>query len=142
MKFLTHCALVLLIVYKIHRKYSKFSINTSNFGPVSEGGGITPLPDYINQVITGLLLGDGTLIKKYVGGGTYLKYAQSTIHSEYLQFLFDMFKKFGVILMDKPYFGTSIVKGKSHNYFSFTTRSLSIWNTFYNMWYSPLRGQV
>lgn len=38
--------------------------------------------------------------------------------------------------MDKPYFGTSIVKGKSHNYFSFTTRSLSIWNTFYNMWYS------
>jgi LAGLIDADG DNA endonuclease family len=69
-------------------------------------------------------------------GATYLKYAQSTIHSEYLQFLFDMFKKFGVILMDKPYFGTSIVKGKAHNYFSFTTRSLSIWNSFYNMWYS------
>jgi hypothetical protein len=84
----------------------------------------------------GLLLGDGTLVKKYIGGATYFKYSQSIIHSEYLQFLFNMFKQFGVVLMDKPYYGTSIVKGKTHNYFSFTTRSLSSWNSLHSMWYS------
>jgi hypothetical protein len=37
-----------------------------------------------------------------------------------------MFKKFGVILMDKPYFDTSIVKGKAHNYFSLTSQKKSM----------------
>jgi LAGLIDADG DNA endonuclease family len=48
--------------------------------------GKTPLSDYINQALVGLLLGDGTLVKKYKGGGTYFKYSQSTVHSEYLFF--------------------------------------------------------
>jgi hypothetical protein len=33
------------------------------------------------------MLGDGSLVKKqtkYKGGGTYFKYAQSIIHSDYL----------------------------------------------------------
>jgi hypothetical protein len=84
----------------------------------------TPLSNYIEQALVGLLLGDGTLVKKYKGGGTYFKYAQSTIHSEYLFFVFHLFKELGTVNMENPSLGTSIVKGKSYNYYTFTTKSL------------------
>jgi hypothetical protein len=64
-----------------NRSFSNFSLgalsgsytlsNTNKFFP----DGLTPLPDYIDQALIGLLLGDGTLVKKYKGGGTYFKYA-------------------------------------------------------------------
>lgn len=38
--------------------------------------------EYLMQVITGLILSDGSLVKKYTGGGTYLKFAQSIISSK------------------------------------------------------------
>ena len=60
----------------------------SNLGP----DGKTPLSDYISQALVGFLLGDGTLVKKYTGGGTYFKYSQSIEHSEYLFFVFNLFK--------------------------------------------------
>jgi hypothetical protein len=37
--------------------------------------------------------------------------------------------------METPYFGTSTVKGKIYNYFSFSTKSLAIWNSEYALWY-------
>lgn len=42
-------------------------------------------PSFLQQMMTGNLLGDGSLVKKYVGGGTYFKIAQSAMHAEYLQ---------------------------------------------------------
>lgn len=83
----------------------------------------------------GLLLGDGSLVKKYKGGGTYFKYAQSTIHSEYLFFVFNLFKDLGVVLMERPIMGTSYVKGQTYNYYTFTTQSLRTWNELYEIWY-------
>lgn len=37
--------------------------------------------------------------------------------------------------MDTPYFGTSTVKGKIYNYFSFTTKSMAMWNSQHVLWY-------
>jgi hypothetical protein len=37
------------------------------------------------------MLGEGLLVKKYVGGGTYFKFAQSMIHFDYLRHVFDLF---------------------------------------------------
>ena len=41
----------------------------------------------------GLLLGDGTLVKKYKGGGTYFKFAQGEIHSSYFYMYLSFFQK-------------------------------------------------
>lgn len=97
--------------------------------------GKTPLFDYVQEGLVGLLLGDGSLVKKYKGGSTYFKYAQSTIHSDYLFFVFNLFKDLGVVLMESPSLGTSTVKGKTYNYYTFTTQSLRTWNELYEVWY-------
>lgn len=39
-----------------------------------------PADEYVQQMLVGLLLSDGTLVKKYVGGSTYFQMAQSIIH--------------------------------------------------------------
>lgn len=49
------------------RYYSTGSSLLQGLGP----DGATPLSDYLSQMMTGLLLSDGTLVKKYAGGGTY-----------------------------------------------------------------------
>nr|YP_010555471.1 LAGLIDADG endonuclease [Ramaria rubella]UYR22219.1 LAGLIDADG endonuclease [Ramaria rubella] len=85
--------------------------------------------------MVGFLLGDGSLIKKYEGGGTYFQYTQSINHSEYLHFIFNLFKELGLIKKNEPYLGVSVVKGKTYNYYSFSTRSLKIWNNLYHIWY-------
>jgi len=63
-----------------------------------------------------------------VGGGTYFQYAQSTNHTDYLYSVFNLFKEIDIVNMKTPYFGTSKVKGKTYHYYSFSTRSLKIWN--------------
>ena len=50
--------------------------------------------------MTGMLLGDGGLVKKYTGGGTYLKFAQGQVHLDYLNHVFSLFKVLGIVLMD------------------------------------------
>jgi len=37
--------------------------------------------------------------------------------------------------MKKPYFGTSKVKGKIFHYYSFTNRSLKVFNNLQSIWY-------
>ena len=50
-----------------------------------------PLNDYLEQMLVGVLLSDGTLVKKYVNGGTYLQLAQSVIHLPYLAHVHSLF---------------------------------------------------
>jgi hypothetical protein len=38
-----------------------------------------PLNSYLEQVIIGLILGDGTLVKKYESGNTYFKYSRNCL---------------------------------------------------------------
>jgi hypothetical protein len=37
--------------------------------------------------------------------------------------------------MENPSVGTSTVKGKIYNYYTFTTKSLQTWNELYELWY-------
>lgn len=46
-----------------------------------------PLQSYLDQMLVGIMLSDGTLVKKYVNGGTYLQLAQSIIHLPYLTYV-------------------------------------------------------
>ena len=90
---------------------------------------------YLEQAMVGLLLGDGTLVKKYVGGSTYFKYAQSIIHAGYLHHVFDLFKLQGFVNMVAPSSGTSLIKGMTYNWLQFSTKSLADWNQLHTLWY-------
>jgi hypothetical protein len=94
-----------------------------------------PSEDFVKQAMVGLLLGDGSLVKKYIGGGTYFKYTQSVIHSSYLYHVFNLFKHIGSLNMEKPSLGKSLVKGVSHQWLAFTTKSFKDWNFLYEAWY-------
>ena len=56
----------------------------------------SPKASYVEQAMTGLLLGDGVLVKKYKGGGTYLKFAQGEVHLDYLNHVFNCLKIWGL----------------------------------------------
>jgi len=47
--------------------------------------------EYFNQMIIGLILGDGTLVRKYEKGNTYFQYTQSLIHMAYIHHVFNIF---------------------------------------------------
>lgn len=49
--------------------------------------------------------------------------------------MFNLFKELGVVKMESPSLGTSIVKGKSYNYYTFSTQSLKSFNESYEIWY-------
>lgn len=63
---------------------------------------LTPLPSYLKQGMIGILLVDGTLVKKYKGGGTYFQYAQGEVHFPYLLHVFNLFSKAGFCNMVEP----------------------------------------
>lgn len=94
----------------------------------------TGFPD-LDQVMVGLLLGDGTLVKKYTGGGTYFKFAQGMIHFDYLQHVFDLFKSAGHVNMPSTSMGMSTIKGVEYKWAQFSTRSLPDWNYLHSIWY-------
>ncbi|TPG03869.1 hypothetical protein EAH88_19140 [Rhodanobacter glycinis] len=91
--------------------------------------------DYLGQAMVGLLLGDGSLVKKYAGGATYFKYAQGKIHYEYIIHVFSLFKQAGVVLMSEPSMGTTTLKGVVHVWYQFSTQSLTTWNALHAIWY-------
>lgn len=96
---------------------------------------ISSSPSHFEQVMAGLLLGDGSLVKKYKGGGTYFKFAQGAINSDYLYYVFDLFNKQGVVNMVAPSEGKSTVGGKVHKWYQFSTRSIREWNELHSAWY-------
>jgi hypothetical protein len=91
--------------------------------------------DYLNQMMVGLMLGDGTLVKKYVGGSTYFKFAQGLVNVDYLQHVFDLFKRAGYVNMDAASEGKSTIKGKTYTWYQFSTRSIPEWNDLHAQWY-------
>lgn len=90
---------------------------------------------FLQQALVGLLLGDGSLVKKCAGGGTYFKFAQSIIHRGYLMHVFQLFQEQGLVNMVAPSMGTSIIAGVTHTWFQFTTKSLAEWNSLYSLFY-------
>lgn len=90
---------------------------------------------FLQQAMVGLLLGDGSLVKKYAGGGTYFKFAQSIIHRGYLMHVFQLFQEQGLVNMLTPSKGHSIIAGVTYTWFQFSTKSLVEWNSLYRLFY-------
>ena len=88
-----------------------------------------------SEAMTGMLLGDGVLVKKYKGGGTYFKFCQGEIHLDYLNHVFSLFQNLGVVLMDTPRQGHSNLNGVVHTWYQFSTQSLTSWNDLHALWY-------
>jgi len=93
---------------------------------------------YLMEVLTGVIISDGSLVKKYkkpprrgpptgaaARGGTYLKFAQSVIHTGYFMVVFNFFANQGLCNMAVPSVCTANVKGKSYQYLQFSTKSLA-----------------
>ena len=75
----------ILIYLSLEREKKKPIVENNKF--------IIPKAEYFNQMIIGLILGDGTLGRKYEKGYTYFKYTQSLIHIDYIHHIFNIFVK-------------------------------------------------
>jgi hypothetical protein len=74
---------------------------------------------YLKQVLTGVIMSDGSLVKKnYKSGGTYLKLAQSTINVGYITFVFNLFYTHGLCNMEAPSSHIAKVKEKNINIYN------------------------
>jgi hypothetical protein len=100
---------------------------TTTLQPKGEGDNNS----YLMEVLTGVILSDGSLVKKYQNGGTYLKFAQSVIHTGYFMSVFNIFSNQGLCNITTPIVSIAKVKGKSYQYISFSTKSLKEWNSLY-----------
>ena len=90
---------------------------------------------YLMEVLTGVILSDGSLVKKYKNGGTYLKFSQSVIHTGYFMVVFNLFANQGLCNMTVPSVCNIKVKGKIFQYITFNTKSIAEWNNLYALWY-------
>jgi len=80
---------------------------------------------HLMEVLTGVILSDGSLVKKYKNGGTYLKFSQSVIHTGYFMLVFNLFANQGLCSMAVPSVCIAKVNGKFYQYITFTTKSLT-----------------
>ena len=79
---------------------------------------------YLMEVLTGVLLSDASLVRKYQNGGTYLKFDQSVIHIGYFMLVFNIFANQGLCNITTPRVSIAKVKKKSYQYITFNTKSL------------------
>ena len=86
-------------------------------------------------MIIGLILGDGTLVKKYKNGNTYFQYAQSVSHKDYIQHVFDIFFLAGYCNITKLSERKLVVKDKTYEYLQFKTKSLIVFNILRSLFY-------
>ena len=107
--------------------------------PQAAEGGAKPLKNdnnsYLMEVLTGVILSDGSLVKKYKNGGTYLQFAQSVINTGYFMSVFNIFANQGLCNITTPSVSIAKVKAKSYQYLTFNTKSLKEWNSLYALWY-------
>lgn len=106
--------------------------NKSNTKDPLNGDGYS----YLMEVLTGVILSDGSLVKKnYQKGGTYLKFSQSVIHTGYFMAVFNLFANQGLCNIAVPSVCIVKVKGTSYQYITFSTKSFAEWNNLYELWY-------
>lgn len=90
---------------------------------------------YVDQVTTGLMLSDATLVKKYKGGGTYFQIAQSIIYLPFINHIHSLMFALDYCHMLAPTLKTAKVKGLKYLYASFNTKSFTEWNELHALWY-------
>ena len=97
------------------------------------------LESYEKEMRTGLLLSDGTYVKKYENGGTYFQIAQSVKFAPFLFHVFEIQAQAGLCNILTP--SLKKVKNKPYQYYSYTTKTFKEWNTEKNLWYSKYNGK-
>lgn len=85
------------------------------------------------DVIIGLILGDASLVRKHPNGNAYLKYAQSTKHTEYLNLVFSHFKPY--CKMTSPTLGQIKLRDNTYGVLSFSSRSLPCFTELNTLFY-------
>lgn len=100
-----------------------------------------PTQSYLEQMLVGIMLSDGTLVKKYLNGGTYLQLAQSIIHLPYLTHVHALYLAgawCNMLAVTPKVAKVKLKNGtvKEYNYYSFITKSLSSLNTVFSQWYT------
>jgi hypothetical protein len=102
------------------------------------------IPQEIQQVLTGILLGDGHISRRSSTANSRLIYAQTAVaHKEYFDYVFSLFLPFCV----KDYIPQSkLVRDnrtkKTYSSISFTTMQLPCFNEYKNNFYVGLRQNV
>lgn len=98
--------------------------------------------NFVKQSIIGHLLGDGTLVQKYKGGGTYFKFAQSEVHLSYLVHVFNLFSYAGLCNMTKVKKGhiKNTNTGKIYTFYYFIIKSLVEFNELESFFYIKNKG--
>jgi hypothetical protein len=93
------------------------------------------LPQDLQEILIGLLLGDVFAQRRTVKGNTNLHFEQGLVHKDYLFYLFDLFKNFcrsGPQITERT---ADKRTGKVYTRIRFTTYSLPCFNEFHNMFY-------
>lgn len=132
-----------MLVYSINTKLntSIFKVNSKKYSDLSNIKNNKTYPlcinktEYINQMIIGLILGDGTLVKKYEKGNAYLKYTQSLSHIDYIQHIFNLLVSANYCNITKLEVKDILVKGKIYKYLDFNTKSLQEFTILHSLFY-------
>jgi len=89
------------------------------------------IEEFNRNILIGNLLGDGTLVKKYINGNVYFKYDQGIKNKEYLYHVYNQYKE--ICNMKEPVYFKS--KNTINEYYVFNTKSLKELKDYHNIFY-------
>jgi len=103
----------------------------------------------VKEAAIGLILGDASLVRKYPNGNAYFKYAQSTKHTEYLNFVFSILEPYCNMTSPTLRSGQGLPRthrrwslgeplrlgSKTYGVLSFTSRSLYCFTELHTLFY-------
>lgn len=91
------------------------------------------------QVILGSLLGDGSLVKMHVNGGTILKITHCEKQKEYLEYKWNILKNNSSEIKRYKFYDSRRKKDPEYYQYLFYTKSSYSLNEMYNNWYRPTK---
>ena len=93
------------------------------------------LNDYLREALIGLTLGDLSLEKATNNSNIRLRFDQGIIHSDYLYFLYDLFKAYTLSYPNSTNRKPEKRTGNTYNSFIFKTRMLPCFNYLWELFY-------
>ena len=98
---------------------------------------VLTLPSDIKDILMGIMLGDGHIVKRSQTSNSRLVYAQTAIaHKEYFNHVYSMFKPFCVAgYIPQPRVVRDNRTKKTYSAISFTTMQLPCFNLYREMFY-------
>lgn len=95
------------------------------------------IPDITKDILVGIMLGDGHIVRRSSTANSRLVYAQTAVaHKEYFNYVYSFFKPFCVNdYTPQSRIGRDNRTLKTYTYISFTTMQLSCFNMYREMFY-------